>query len=349
MSDLNEFLIEAAQNDNIGGMSKAMTFLLIVLIGMSTSCSNEVEDFENASKIGTVQAYEIFLDKHSQGEHSSIVRTKRDSLLSLTGGCTSTPDITQGSLSDEIDKIADKMEASLGVDILIDLINFLEKDTTNRSRAQPVISKILDSLVDQGEITMSAKVISDGSYLARILSFFSYYTSETLPHPEYTYELCLSREIEFLFYRTLFQIIFESMDGSSSVLNLGEGFLSGRASFQGVMGSLTRRRQLYQVAMECSSKMKEIRLEAMKDLEKDLNTCAKKQIWEFAYRLLSKQKYYSEDGIETIEEAVNIMQSSYQRERHEIIRNLSRNVLMSIDSNLVKQHEDSLTNLLQTL
>lgn len=239
-----------------------------------------------------------------------------ESTKQVTGGCQA----QMGELSTEnetkINEIAALIDTGEDMKMLSELYSFILKDPTTKQSARPAIQKILTS-VSQNQLDVKF----DETYLDNVLELLDYYTLDAKMYPEYSYEASICTEILLIVFSTWLE--FETQSDTDTSIG------SDMNALQSELGDT----EIYiQKLVKAKTTLTFQGVQALWDVERPLDVCAKKQLWEYTERVLGGGPYWPEGGIEGDSETVNRLKTTYENEQHELIREIAGRVISKIDS-----------------
>ena len=229
----------------------------------------------------------------------------------VSGGCTAQIGTLSPQSLEEITDISNRTDTEKDMKLLSELYEFLEKDSTHKNNARPLIQKVLVTVSDKHEFEFIEEVKDN------VASLLDYYIEPTM-YPKFSYEASICRELELIFFRTMKDDLFEKSREAMKKADWNSSF------------------QIMEEAKITQTKMNSVMLsklvQGMIDLnEKQLDVCARKRCWEFAERLLGGGFYYEGKGVEINEEIVQALKKAYKKEKHKVIREIAANVISKIE------------------
>lgn len=234
---------------------------------------------------------------------------RAESAEPVTGECQAQMGDLSGENEAKINEIATLINTGNDLKMLVELHDFLQQDPASKQNARPVIQKILASVIAQEEIKVTVTK-EDEEYAKKAIELTSLYVDDPDMYPEFSYEASICNEVALILTTAMLHDMFANMP---SLLDTDQV-----TSWRRTVNSI-------------KSSMGEITKSGMATLwERPLDVCAKKQLWEYAERLLGGGPYWSEGGIESNSGIVAGLKIAYENEQHEVIREIAGKVMNKI-------------------
>ena len=201
----------------------------------------------------------------------------------ITGGCQA----SMGELSQKnARQLADIVHAATPgqeLKILSDLGLLLNKDPDIKKSARPLIQGLLVMAAQSHGLTLTTQ---NERYYDWAASALKTYTTSDAMYPEYSYEASLCRELQLIVVRAKIERIIQdeksrlAAEDPSKAPEENPGFRE------------TAKRLRSYIAQAADAGLSDL-------WKRPVDLCAKKQLWEYATRLMAGGPYWKHNGIET--------------------------------------------------